>query len=101
MLSNASTLLFLLQRTLKASGETTDASDTLQQVDAKYPALHFKQQLTTYVEKLCGIIRDNLKKRAFSGTWIVHSGIHYLYKFFLFSRVNPIKAFNILLYKKM
>ncbi|KAI3741926.1 hypothetical protein L1987_59605 [Smallanthus sonchifolius] len=98
-LSNASTLLLLLQRTLKASGaagapphrrptsatlfgrmtqsfrgtpqgvnislidgETTGASDTLQQVEAKYPALLFKQQLTAYVEKIYGMIRDNLKK---------------------------------------
>ncbi|MFS7930647.1 putative myosin ATPase [Helianthus anomalus] len=98
-LSNASTLLLLLQRTLKASGaagapqhrrptsaslfgrmtqsfrgtpqgvnmslidgETNGASDTLQQVEAKYPALLFKQQLTAYVEKIYGMIRDNLKK---------------------------------------
>ncbi|XP_024966855.1 myosin-11-like [Cynara cardunculus var. scolymus] len=98
-LSNASTLLLLLQRTLKASGaagapqhrrttsatlfgrmtqsfrgtpqgvnislidgETDNASDTLQQVEAKYPALLFKQQLTAYVEKIYGMIRDNLKK---------------------------------------
>ncbi|KAL8192099.1 hypothetical protein R6Q57_028220 [Mikania cordata] len=98
-LSNASTLLLLLQRTLKASGaagapphrrptsatlfgrmtqsfrgtpqgvnislidwQTTSASDTLQQVEAKYPALLFKQQLTAYVEKIYGMIRDNLKK---------------------------------------
>nr|KAJ0189306.1 hypothetical protein LSAT_V11C800425940 [Lactuca sativa] len=98
-LSNASTLLLLLQRTLKASGaagapqhrRTTSAtlfgrmtqsfrgtpqgvnismidggsdgaSDTLQQVEAKYPALLFKQQLTAYVEKIYGMIRDNLKK---------------------------------------
>ncbi|KAK4344705.1 hypothetical protein RND71_034881 [Anisodus tanguticus] len=32
------------------------------QVEAKYPALLFKQQLTAYVEKIYGIIRDNLKK---------------------------------------
>lgn len=31
-------------------------------MDAKYPALLFKQQLTAYVEKIFGIIRDNLKK---------------------------------------
>ncbi|PWA97995.1 IQ motif, EF-hand binding site [Artemisia annua] len=98
-LSNASTLLLLLQRTLKASGSagaqqhrrptsaslfgrmtqsfrgtpqdvnislidggTAGASDTLQQVEAKYPALLFKQQLTAYVEKIYGMIRDNLKK---------------------------------------
>ncbi|KAM7494439.1 hypothetical protein LguiB_029048 [Lonicera macranthoides] len=99
-LSNASTLLLLLQRTLKASGATgmapirrrsSSASlfgkmshsfrgspqgvnlsfangglsggvETLRQVEAKYPALLFKQQLTAYVEKIYGMIRDNLKK---------------------------------------
>ncbi|KAK7285902.1 hypothetical protein RJT34_20687 [Clitoria ternatea] len=98
-LSNSSTLLLLLQRTLKASGAAgmtpqrrrssgtlfgrmtqsfrgapTGVSlsvingsmnggvDTLRQVEAKYPALLFKQQLTAYVEKIYGMIRDNLKK---------------------------------------
>ncbi|KAG6430282.1 hypothetical protein SASPL_108346 [Salvia splendens] len=97
-LSNASTLLFLLQHTLKASGAAGMAPlrrrsssatlfgrmstsnsfrgtppgvnlhglpggvDTLRQVEAKYPALLFKQQLTAYVEKIYGMIRDNLKK---------------------------------------
>ncbi|XP_042446655.1 myosin-12-like [Zingiber officinale] len=31
-------------------------------IEAKYPALRFKQQLTAYVEKIYGIIRDSLKK---------------------------------------
>ncbi|CAA3001361.1 Myosin-11 [Olea europaea subsp. europaea] len=35
---------------------------TLRQVEAKYPALLFKQQLIAYVEKIYGMIRDNLKK---------------------------------------
>ncbi|XP_058738676.1 myosin-11-like [Vicia villosa] len=99
-LSNASTLLLLLQRTLKASGaagmapqrrrsssatlfgrmtqsfrgapagvnlsmingSNSGGVDTLRQVEAKYPALLFKQQLTAYVEKIYGMIRDNLKK---------------------------------------
>lgn len=34
----------------------------MHQVEAKYPALLFKQQLTAYVEKIYGMIRDNLKK---------------------------------------
>ncbi|XP_057518860.1 myosin-9-like isoform X2 [Amaranthus tricolor] len=34
----------------------------LSQIEAKYPALLFKQQLTAYVEKIYGMIRDNLKK---------------------------------------
>lgn len=36
--------------------------DALRQIEAKYPALLFKQQLTAYVEKIYGMIRDNLKK---------------------------------------
>ncbi|TXG55731.1 hypothetical protein EZV62_017044 [Acer yangbiense] len=32
-------------------------------VDAKYPALLFKQHLTAYVEKIYGMIRDALKKK--------------------------------------
>ncbi|KAH6555938.1 hypothetical protein KP509_1Z216100 [Ceratopteris richardii] len=98
-LTNTSMLLFLLQRTLKASGASglsqrrRTTSNTLfgrmtqgfrsspatgglsfsnggviggldapRQVEAKYPALLFKQQLTAYVEKIYGMIRDNLKK---------------------------------------
>ncbi|XAR58689.1 Myosin ATPase [Bertholletia excelsa] len=93
-LSNTSTLLFLLQKSLKAAGASGGAShrkpppptslfgrmtmgfrsspstanlpasplDIVRQVEAKYPALLFKQQLTAYVEKIYGIIRDNLKK---------------------------------------
>ncbi|XP_018717052.1 myosin-6 [Eucalyptus grandis] len=94
-LSNTSTLLFLLQRSLKGTGSNGStphrkppaptslfgrmtmgfrsspssanlaaaaAAATVRQVEAKYPALLFKQQLTAYVEKIYGIIRDNLKK---------------------------------------
>ncbi|KAA8534806.1 hypothetical protein F0562_029752 [Nyssa sinensis] len=99
-LCNTSTLLLLLQHTLKASGaasltpqrrRSTSASlfgrmsqglraspqsaglsflngrvlgrvDDLRQVEAKYPALLFKQQLTAFLEKIYGMIRDNLKK---------------------------------------
>ncbi|CAA0818666.1 Myosin-8 [Striga hermonthica] len=89
-LSNTSTLLFLLQHTLKAGSSSASKPpqptsffgrmaqgfrsspssnnlsvaglDGIHQVDAKYPALLFKQQLTAYVEKIYGIIRDNSKK---------------------------------------
>ncbi|EEF44325.1 myosin XI, putative [Ricinus communis] len=84
-LSNTSMLLCLLQRTLKGSqkppvpssffGRVTQSfrsspssanlkvgKDAIQMVEAKYPALLFKQQLTAYVETLYGIIRENLKK---------------------------------------
>ncbi|OAY78406.1 Myosin-11 [Ananas comosus] len=44
------------------NGNLVGRVDTLRQVEAKYPALLFKQQLTAYVEKIYGMIRDNLKK---------------------------------------
>ncbi|XP_045827420.1 myosin-9-like [Trifolium pratense] len=44
------------------NGSMNGGVDTLRQVEAKYPALLFKQQLTAYVEKIYGMIRDNLKK---------------------------------------
>ncbi|KAH7440883.1 hypothetical protein KP509_03G015200 [Ceratopteris richardii] len=36
--------------------------EVLRHVEAKLPALLFKQQLTAFVEKLYGMLRDNLKK---------------------------------------
>lgn len=36
--------------------------DGVRQVEAKIPALFFKEQLTAYTEKIYGIIRDNVKK---------------------------------------
>lgn len=36
--------------------------DVQSKVEAKYPALLFKQHLTAYVEKIYGMIRDGLKK---------------------------------------
>eukprot|EP00850_Spirogloea_muscicola_P024021 SM000424S15774 [mRNA] locus=s424:4361:16524:- [translate_table: standard] len=45
-----------------ASGTPTLGEEVLRQVEAKYPALLFKQQLTAYVEKVYGMIRDNLKQ---------------------------------------
>ncbi|KAK1591991.1 hypothetical protein Q3G72_017291 [Acer saccharum] len=82
-LSTTSTLLFLLQWSLKAAqkppqptsffGRMTQGFrsspsssniqvDAMRQVEAKYPALLFKQQLSAYVETFYGIIRDNFKK---------------------------------------
>ncbi|KAJ6835095.1 myosin-17-like [Iris pallida] len=88
-LSNSSTLSLLLQRTLKASGAASltpqrrrTSSQSLfgrmsqglraspqsaglndfRQTEAKHPALLFKQQLIAYLEKIYGMIRDNLKK---------------------------------------
>ncbi|XP_031126297.1 myosin-12 isoform X2 [Ipomoea triloba] len=99
-LSTTSTLLFLLQSTIKASNMPTKATSrnrssptTLfgrmaqgfrtplssmgissgysgmegnpsarSRIEAKYPALLFKQHLTACVEKIYGMIRDSLKK---------------------------------------
>ncbi|CAN1789964.1 XI-2 [Linum perenne] len=87
-LSNTAVLLFLLQRTLKGTGGSqnpapptsffgrmaqsfrspasfTDVKvgkDVIRMVEAKYPALLFRQQLTAYVETIYGMVRDNLKK---------------------------------------
>ncbi|KAG9142902.1 hypothetical protein Leryth_016271 [Lithospermum erythrorhizon] len=47
---------------LSALTDKASGMGPLQQVEAKYPALLFKQQLTAYVEKIYGMIRDNLKK---------------------------------------
>ncbi|XP_038985415.1 protein OPAQUE1 isoform X2 [Phoenix dactylifera] len=88
-LSNTSALLCLLQRNLRSNGFLTTPSrrsagslslsgrivrslkspskligpeDSMMHVDARYPAILFKQQLTACVEKVFGMIRDNLKK---------------------------------------
>ncbi|KAK6162834.1 hypothetical protein DH2020_002675 [Rehmannia glutinosa] len=83
-LSTTSTLLFLIQRTIKASNTSAVASNETEihpsrclvewhsgmegnpiaksRIEAKYPALLFKQHLTACVEKIYGMIRDGLKK---------------------------------------
>nr|CAD1838020.1 unnamed protein product [Ananas comosus var. bracteatus] len=88
-LANTSTLLCLLQRNLRSnvfpstpsqhsswslvlSGKTsqvpkspsknTAQEESLSHVDARYPAMLFKQQLTACLEKIFGLIRDNLKR---------------------------------------
>ncbi|WOL01344.1 hypothetical protein Cni_G10060 [Canna indica] len=99
-LSTTSTLLFLLQKNLRASNASSTGSycsrattssffsriaqnarsslsimgissgysgmlgkpGSQSRIEARYPALLFKQQLTAYVERLYAIIRDNLKK---------------------------------------
>nr|BAD16376.1 putative myosin XI [Oryza sativa Japonica Group] len=86
-LSTSSTLLIMLQKSLKAAGSSggtprkkpqTQSSflgrmvfrssnitvdmDLVRQIEAKYPAFLFKQQLTAFVEGLYGMIRDNVKK---------------------------------------
>ncbi|CAI0473416.1 unnamed protein product [Linum tenue] len=44
------------------NGRVLGGLEELRQVEAKYPALLFKQQLTAFLEKIYGMIRDNLKK---------------------------------------
>ncbi|XP_072981787.1 protein OPAQUE1-like [Typha latifolia] len=81
-LANASALLCLLQRNLRSNGFLSvpsrcfpasliiggKTSNTIRQetsssyIDARYPAMLFKQQLTACLEKIFGLIRDNLKK---------------------------------------
>ncbi|KAL0313787.1 UNVERIFIED_CONTAM: Myosin-15, partial [Sesamum calycinum] len=46
----------------KSSFKYLGLDDGLSHMEAKYPALLFKQQLTACVEKIFGLIRDNLKK---------------------------------------
>lgn len=49
-------------QTLRSPSKLVGRSDSLPQVDARYPAILFKQQLTACVEKIFGQLRDNLKK---------------------------------------
>eukprot|EP01018_Ginkgo_biloba_P007926 Gb_22496 [translate_table: standard] len=44
------------------TGGSFGGLEGIQQVEAKYPAILFKQQLTAYLEKIYGIIRENVKK---------------------------------------
>ncbi|CAL9171600.1 unnamed protein product [Musa hybrid cultivar] len=86
-LSNTSALLCLLQRNLRSNGflatprrsgslglnrrnvqslkspsKLIGGDDNLAYVDARYPAILFKQQLAACLEKIFGLMRDNLKK---------------------------------------
>nr|AAV59392.1 unknown protein [Oryza sativa Japonica Group] len=44
------------------SAQPVDGPSGLQQIDAKYPALLFKQQLVDLIEKVYGMISDKVKK---------------------------------------
>jgi myosin-5 len=68
-LANASTLLILLQTNLKASTRSgliehkgLSQIEQGRRVEAKYPALLFKLQLTTLVETIYTVTCENLKK---------------------------------------
>ena len=51
----------LCGQVFRSSTITVDM-DLVRQIEAKYPAFLFKQQLTAFVEGLYGMIRDNVKK---------------------------------------
>ncbi|XP_042755956.1 myosin-6 isoform X2 [Lactuca sativa] len=72
-ISNASTLIFLIQESLKkrvamashssvSSGTLAEAEDAVQQVEAKYPVLLFQKRLIAYVEKMYDVILSNMNK---------------------------------------
>jgi hypothetical protein len=54
-------LLVLCGQVFRSSTITVDM-DLVRQIEAKYPAFLFKQQLTAFVEGLYAMIRDNVKK---------------------------------------
>ncbi|KAJ0963649.1 hypothetical protein J5N97_028771 [Dioscorea zingiberensis] len=51
-----------LRSSLSSANIEVDGLDFVRKVEAKYPALLFKQQLVAYGEKIYSIIRDNVKK---------------------------------------
>lgn len=51
----------VILQVFRSSNITVDM-DLVRQIEAKYPAFLFKQQLTAFVEGLYGMIRDNVKK---------------------------------------
>ncbi|KAG2274348.1 hypothetical protein Bca52824_056903 [Brassica carinata] len=75
-LSNSTMLLKLLQHTFTSAaipesrgcmgGGVVSSLDRQMQVEAKYPATLFKQQLIGFLEKMYVMIRDNLKIEVFS-----------------------------------
>nr|GMC59169.1 myosin-7-like isoform X5 [Ipomoea batatas] len=52
----------MFRSSFTASSLSIRGLDGIRLVEAKYPALLFKQQLTAYVEKIYGILRDNMKR---------------------------------------
>ncbi|CAI9269404.1 unnamed protein product [Lactuca saligna] len=70
-LSCASNLLFLIQRSLKLDAassvqepppSTLAEDEIVEQVQVRNQVLHFKDQLTKYLEYMCNIIFDDMKK---------------------------------------
>lgn len=51
-----------LSQGFRSPSSASLSGDVVQQVDARYPALLFKQQLTTYVETIYGIVQENVKR---------------------------------------
>ncbi|PKU65617.1 hypothetical protein MA16_Dca021506 [Dendrobium catenatum] len=61
MAQSLSPFLYLLQA-LRSPLKLIGSEDGTSHVDAKYPALLFKQQLAACLEKIFGLIRDNFKR---------------------------------------
>lgn len=63
MTLNSNTKYDGVSQGFRSSNSLSSSSfDVEHQVEAKYPALLFKQQLAAYVEKIYGIVRENMKK---------------------------------------
>lgn len=62
MLTCFTDVLFLAYQGAKSPFKVNGADDGVPHIEARYPAILFKQHLTACVEKIYGLIRDNLKK---------------------------------------
>lgn len=58
--------IYGLSQGFRSTSSPNLSTDLVHQVDARYPALLFKQQLTAYVETMYGIIRENFKREVSS-----------------------------------
>lgn len=52
----------MIIQTIKSPTKLFGLEETLSQVEARYPAIMFKQQLTASLEKIFGHLRESLKK---------------------------------------
>lgn len=78
-------MIVLLFQSFRSSSVNLAISglDTVRQVEAKQPALLFKLQLSAYVEKMYGIVRDNWKRDLASLlTSCIQVNHHVLQKFY-------------------
>lgn len=89
--------LFLqaLRPPLKAFGQRNSMSH----IDAKYPAMLFKQQLTASLEKIFGLIRDNLKKEISPLLSLCIQVSIFLANIFFSKVIDGICTFNLFIFK--